>query len=346
MKPLAGEIANRVLEYFDATRRDLPWRTNRQAYPIWISEIMLQQTRIETVIPFFTRWMEKFPTIERLAASPTDDVLAAWSGLGYYSRARNIHRCAQEVAEAGGSLPRSAAELIKLPGIGRYTAGAIASQAYDQREAVVDGNVARVLARLFVVELDIKSAAGQKELWRLAEELVPSKSPGDYNQGLMELGQRVCKPRTPDCKRCPVADLCGAFASDRTAELPNLPKRKKSSDKVVIERFAALILSGKNVLLAKRPAAGLYAGLWEIPAADSREGLEAALPSADIQKSIAMTREQELSHRRLKIAVYLGELARKPRIVAGYTSVKWQPVASVADLGVSSATAAIIEALT
>ncbi len=344
--PGPAEIANRVLAFFAANKRALLWRQTREAYPIWISEIMLQQTRVETVIPYFERWMERFPTLPALAAAPLDDVFAAWSGLGYYSRARNIHRCAQIANESGGRLPRKAAELRALPGIGRYTAGAISSQAYGDREPVVDGNVARVLARLYAIELDVKSTQGQRELWRIAAELVPAASPGEFNQGLMELGQAVCTPRKPDCQRCPLSRSCLAYRGDRQEELPVLPARKKRNEKVLLSFTAALIRRRADILLGQRPVAGLYAGLWEIPAADSREELARILPGLDLDAKKAMTREQELSHRRLRIDVFRGSIPRKPRKARGYNALVWHPVSQLGDLGVSSATAAIVAALT
>src|SRR6185503_9991928 len=223
-------VADALVGWYRGARRDLPWRRTRDPYAIWVSEVMLQQTRVTVVVPYWQRWMARFPSPAALAGAPLDDVLAAWSGLGYYGRARNLHRGAREVvARYGGRLPDSAGELRTLPGIGRYTAGAIASMAFDRQEPLVDGNVARVLARVFAVEEDVKSAAGQNRLWQLAADLVPSEAPGDFNQALMELGATLCAPAAPRCAGCPLAADCRAHREGRTDELPRLPARRRDA---------------------------------------------------------------------------------------------------------------------
>src|SRR5262245_19380438 len=206
-------IAPAVVAWYRAARRDLPWRETRDPYAIWVSEIMLQQTRVATVIPYWQRWMARFPTLTALADAPLDDVLAHWSGLGYYSLARNLHRGAAEVArDRGGTLPSTAAGLRDVPGIGAYTAGAIASFAYGERAPLVDGNVARVLARFYGVAADVKSTVGARRIWQLAAgvmaDLPADAAPGDLNQGLMELGATVCTARSPACDACPLAAGC------------------------------------------------------------------------------------------------------------------------------------------
>jgi len=194
------DVAADVIRWYRDNRRELPWRRTRDPYAVWVSEIMLQQTRVETVVPYWERWMGRFPTVQALAAAPLDDVLAAWAGLGYYSRARNLHAGAREVVtDWGGSVPGRVDALLEIPGIGRYTAGAIASIAFGQPAPLVDGNVARVLARLFAIDEDVKSAAGSARLWALAADLVPAGAAGDFNQGLMELGATVCTPARPRC---------------------------------------------------------------------------------------------------------------------------------------------------
>ena len=195
------ELAQAVVSYYQSVRRDLPWRRTRDPYAIWVSEVMLQQTRVATVIPYWERWMAKFPTVSALAAAPLDDVLAAWAGLGYYARARNLWNGAKEIdTRWAGQLPGRASELREVKGIGPYTAGAIASIALGERAPLVDGNVARVLARVFAIPHDIKSTAGTKALWKAAGELMTalptSSAPGDLNQGLMELGATLCSPRS------------------------------------------------------------------------------------------------------------------------------------------------------
>src|SRR5215470_3894591 len=216
----SAALASALLRWFSMNARDLPWRRTRDPYAIWVSEIMLQQTRVATVIPYWERWMARFPTVSALAEAPLDDVLAAWAGLGYYSRARNLHAGAQAVGTRfGGALPSCAAELREVPGIGPYTAGAIASIAFGERAPLVDGNVARVLARVFAIEHDIKSTAGSKALWAAAGELMNAlptgAAPGDLNQGLMELGATICAATQPRCLVCPLARDCDAARTGR-----------------------------------------------------------------------------------------------------------------------------------
>ena len=207
-----------LLRWYRHHRADLPWRRDPSPYHIWLSEIMLQQTRVETVIPYYQRFLAAFPAVTDLAAAPLDAVLKQWEGLGYYSRVRNLHRAARKVvAEYDGALPSRAEELLKLPGIGRYTAGAIASIAFDQRAPVLDGNVIRVITRLLDLPDDISQGATRAKLWRIAAEWLPVKGAGEYNQALMELGQKVCRPKNPRCADCPLRDGCRAFAAGNHA---------------------------------------------------------------------------------------------------------------------------------
>ncbi|MEM9487831.1 MAG: A/G-specific adenine glycosylase [Myxococcota bacterium] len=359
-----ADIARRIVEYFAELQRDLPWRQTRDPYAIWISEIMLQQTRVTTVIPYYRRWLARFPTIRALAQAPLDDVLAAWSGLGYYSRARNLHRCARELVEHhGGVLPDSVEALLRLPGIGRYTAGAVASIAFGRRAPVVDGNVARVLARLYALELDIKSSAGQRELWRLAEGLVPAGAPGDFNQGLMELGATVCTPTRPGCLLCPIAASCRARAAGQQDALPITPRRKRASELPVLAASALWIVKSGRLLLARRAPAGLYGGLWELPqhsatatqrATVAQSELQAVLPDSLTLEVLddrpAAEHRQILSHRQLRIQVFRGAVrGRLPARSPGrdpaetYDSFAWHTPDQLAERGLSSATQAIIE---
>ncbi|HVJ89394.1 MAG TPA: A/G-specific adenine glycosylase, partial [Labilithrix sp.] len=217
MKKSHAALHQALLAWYAAERRDLPWRRTRDPWAIWVSEIMLQQTRVETVKPYFERFMQRFPTPLALAEAPEDQVLAAWSGLGYYRRARMLHAGARVVAQRSG-MPADRDGLLELPGIGRYTAGAIASIAYGERVGLVDGNVARVFARIFAIDDDMKRA-GMRRAEQLAEELVPERAPGDWNQALMELGATICTPRAPSCERCPVFRSCRAHAEKRVEEL-------------------------------------------------------------------------------------------------------------------------------
>jgi A/G-specific adenine glycosylase len=238
---------------------------------------MLQQTRVETVLPYFARWMERFPDIPTLAGADLQDVLASWEGLGYYSRARNLHRAARIVRdEMGGRLPSSAAELRKLPGIGPYTSGAIASIAFNRDEPLVDGNVRRVLARVFNIEIPADSPEGRRRIWDLAGKILPSGRAGDHNQALMELGALVCTPRAPACGQCPVREACGAHRHGVQALRPVLgPKPEIPSHTVT----AAVIRQDAAILITRRPEDGLLGGMWEFPGGkvEPGEGLEGCL---------------------------------------------------------------------
>ena len=246
-------------------RRDLPWQGARDPYRIWVSEILLQQTQVATVIPYFGRFMARFPDIEALARAPEEEVMRHWSGLGYYARARNLHRGAQEVvARHGGRFPATAAEVEALPGIGRSTAAAILAFSTGARLAILDGNVKRVLARHFGVEGAVDSASVLRELWTLAESLLPARGIETYTQGLMDLGATVCGRSRPDCAACPVRDTCVALRDGRVAELPG---RRPARAARVREIAMLVVVSGGEVLLEKRPGSGIWGGLWSLPEA-------------------------------------------------------------------------------
>lgn len=253
-----------LLAWYDRAAADLPWRRTRDPYLVWLSEIMLQQTQVETVIPYYERFVAAFPTVQALAAAPLDDVLKLWEGLGYYSRARNLHRAAQIIAhDWGGSIPATADGWQKLPGVGRYTAGAIASIAFGENAPVLDGNVIRVFARLLDLEADVTQTDTKNQLWQQAENWMPGARPGDYNQALMELGRTVCKPRSPLCAQCPIRQHCLAFARGTQDERPVKTPRAATPHYDV----AAGIIWNKNgrLLIAQRPLEGLLGGLWEFP---------------------------------------------------------------------------------
>ncbi|MCL4687972.1 MAG: A/G-specific adenine glycosylase [Burkholderiales bacterium] len=246
-------------------RRDLPWQGARDPYRIWVSEIMLQQTQVATVIPYFERFMARFPDVEALARASEEEVMRHWSGLGYYARARNLHRGAQEVvARHGGRFPATAAEVEALPGIGRSTAAAILAFSTGARLAILDGNVKRVLARHFGVEGAVDSASVLRELWTLAESLLPARGIETYTQGLMDLGATVCGRSRPDCAACPVRDTCVALRDGRVAELPG---RRPARAARVREIAMLVVVSGGEVLLEKRPGSGIWGGLWSLPEA-------------------------------------------------------------------------------
>ncbi len=275
--PELDELAPRLLAWWDEGHAEHPWRRQPDSYAVWIAEVMLQQTQIATVIPYFARWMARFPDVRALAAAPLDDVLKLWEGLGYYGRARNLHRAAQQiVAEWGGALPDDVAALRRLPGIGPYTAGAIASIVFGRPVPVLDGNVIRVLSRLVDLEADVTKTATKRWLWELAAGLVPAERPGDYNQALMELGQRICVPAAPACHRCPIAALCLARARGTQLERPVRPPRPHTPHYDVV---AGVIYRDDGAfLIARRPPEGLLGGLWEFPGGKQEAG--ESLPEA------------------------------------------------------------------
>ncbi len=254
-----------LLSWFDRNKRDLPWRRNRSPYATWISEIMLQQTRVDTVKPYFERWMERFPDVRTLAEADEQDVLRLWEGLGYYSRARSLHKAAKIiVSKYGGKLPEDPAELRKLPGIGDYTAGAIASIGFGKPAAALDGNIRRILARFYDIADPVRTPQTEKLLWKLAEESLDRDRPGDYNEALMDLGSAVCTPEDPKCLICPIAADCRARQNGTAGERPVMVKAEPVPHYIV---SAAVIRdeSGEKFLLTKRPPKGLLGGLWEYP---------------------------------------------------------------------------------
>lgn len=258
-----NEFSRRLLHWYERHGRRLPWRGRSDPYAVWVSEIMLQQTRVEAVIPYFERWMARFPTIADLAAAAEQEVLSFWEGLGYYRRARNLWLAARQVvAEHDGRLPEDPAALQKLPGIGRYTAAAIASIAFGRDVPTLDGNLRRVLARVFDVETPADSSAGEALLWSLAGENVPPGRAGDYNQALMDLGATVCLPRKPRCPACPLLGLCRAAAAGTQEARPVLKPKQEVPHYLVT---AAVLRRDGKVLLAQRLRSGLLGGLWEFP---------------------------------------------------------------------------------
>lgn len=282
------QVVPRLLAWWDAGHAALPWRDRDDPYAIWVAEVMLQQTQISTVIPYYERWLARFPTVAALAAASLDEVLKLWEGLGYYSRARNLHAAAQKVvAERGGRLPDSVAGLKELPGIGPYTAGAIASIAFGRQVPVLDGNVIRVLSRLTDLEADVTETAIKRALWKLAGSLVPVERPGAFNQALMELGQRICVPAAPRCHDCPVADLCLARLRGTQLERPVRPPRRNTPHYDVVA--GVIYRDDGRFLIARRPLDGLLGGLWEFPGGKKEE--DENLPQAlqrEIREELAL----------------------------------------------------------
>lgn len=271
------KISSDLLAWYKKQARILPWRNHPDPYAVWISEIMLQQTRVETVIPYFERWMAAFPDVQTLANAEEQQILKLWEGLGYYSRARNIHKTAKMIeAQFGGNLPDNRKDLESLPGIGKYTSAAIASMAYGKDEATLDGNIRRVLSRLFNLDIPAQSAEGEKQLWELAREHLPPGEAGDYNQAWMDLGATICLPRNPRCLLCPLQSHCQALIAGTQEERPILAPKQKTPYYTVT---AAIIHHNNQILLAQRPPDGLLGGLWEYPGGklENGESLQQAL---------------------------------------------------------------------
>lgn len=257
------QLPSLLLDWFDRTKRDLPWRNTSDPYSILVSELMLQQTQVATVIPYYLRFLTRFPTIESLAAADESEVLRLWSGLGYYRRARSLHAFARRLLEVHqGVIPRARKSLESLPGIGPYTAGAILSIAFDLREPLVDGNVERVLSRLLRLEVDLASTPGKKLIWDWATLLVPAKRPGDYNQALMELGATTCQPKEPRCLLCPLSSLCRGFLEGVAG---SLPIKKRDVRKVRVDEVVLIIRNRNQILLTDSNEEGLYGGMWQFP---------------------------------------------------------------------------------
>jgi len=335
-----------LLAWYDANKRDLPWRRTRDPYAIWVSETMLQQTRVDTVIPYYERFLERFPDIEALATADSDDVLGEWAGLGYYSRARNLKAAAQVLVEShGGRMPGDVDGLRSLPGVGRYTAGAVASIAFDRAAPIVDGNVARVLARLLGIREDIKKPEVVKRLWAEAEELARGTRPGDLNQALMELGALICTPIEPRCEGCPLLVHCDAHAHGDAAALPI--KKKKPRAKRVAATAGWLVRRGK-VLAVRRPPEGLLGGLWELPGGDL-DGREepAAGWIRNLHERVGLTVaraeyvgsiEHVFSHRRLELHLFRGDPPGGRTRLDGFDAHRWLVPQALAELPISSLT--------
>ena len=323
-------LSSRLLAWYSANKRTLPWRGHAQqsAYAVWVSEIMLQQTRVEAVIPYFERWMRLFPDVRALANATEQDVLNAWEGLGYYSRARNLHKAAQIIAEQyNGEMPRDLGELRKLPGIGRYTLGAIASIAFLMDVSALDGNIKRVYARIFDIDEPVDTPAAEKILWQLADENLPKGHAGDYNQALMDLGATICVPKNPRCLICPVMDLCKARQNGTQNQRPVKTPKKKVPHYV---HAAGVVMDRRKVLLALRPSQGLLGGMWEFPNGrvdgDPARGLPRALKTGyGIRLRVKRVREElgvvqhGYSHFSVTVHVFPCELISMPK----GTNLKW-----------------------
>lgn len=255
-------IQKNLINWFQKNQRDLPWRKNYEPYQVWISEIMLQQTQVKTVLPYFERWMKTLPTIKSVANAKEDKILKLWEGLGYYSRARNIQKASKIIVEThNGIFPFKFKDILELPGIGKYTAGAISSIAFNKKEPIVDGNIIRVLARLKNFPKNTRLPENIQKIWNWSEDLVPKNS-RDFNQGLMELGALICKPQNPNCLNCPIQKNCKAYEKDTMDKIPN---RGEKSKLIPIKVSIAVINKNGKIFIQKRAHKGLMAGLWEFP---------------------------------------------------------------------------------
>ena len=324
----------------NAGRHDLPWQKTRDPYRIWLSEIMLQQTQVATVIPYFERFLARFPTLRNLAEAPPEVVIEHWAGLGYYARARNLHRCAQQlVAVDGEKWPNSTEQLSALPGIGRSTAAAIAAFAFGQRAAILDGNVKRVLCRHFAIEGFPGQAAVERELWALAERLLPDADIAAYTQGLMDLGATICTRSRPRCGECPLATTCLAYLNNRQGELPAARPRAK-----LPERIAGFVLisDGQRLLLERRPPHGLWGGLLVPPEGEAAAVLARLGLHAESHRELAPLKHT-FTHFRLTLEPVLCVV--KPTAAVNEPGLQWIAIETAATAGVPTPIRKLIERL-
>ena len=312
-----------LLDWWDRHgRKDLPWQHPRSAYRVWVAEIMLQQTQVKTVIPYFERFIQRFPDIQDLAAATTDDVLACWSGLGYYARARNLLKTAKIcVAQHAGQLPENPQALAALPGIGESTANAIYSQAWDHPAVILDGNVKRVLARYFAVEGWPGKPDIHRRLWKTAAELLPAKRGADYTQAVMDLGATLCTRTRPACDRCPVSETCKAFATGRVDEFP----ARRPGLKIGKKSFRMLILTDADgkVLLERRPPAGIWGGLWSLPSDDDGRPIQQRLGLDPQSLSPLPALQHQLTHMQMDIQPVIGRAGLLPGGVECTQDQRW-----------------------
>ena len=342
-----NEIAARLLAWFDVHgRHDLPWQHPRSAYRVWVSETMLQQTQVATVIPYFLRFVEALPDIAALAGAPLDRVLALWSGLGYYSRARRLHETANIcLREHGGDLPRDFDVLVALPGIGRSTAGAILAQAHDLPFPILDGNVRRVLCRHRGIRGWPGSTATQKQLWSIAQDALPGTRVADYTQALMDLGATVCTSTSPDCDNCPLRGDCIALRDDLIGELPERKPAKALPER---ETFALIVRDREGrILLQRRPATGVWACLWSLP-----EALDPARAQTWVARRARARGHEALpaiphvfSHYRLRIRPLLWRDAVAREAIGDNDDLRWQAVDALDGIGLPAPIRKLIEGL-
>jgi A/G-specific adenine glycosylase len=321
-----NKFAELTLNWYSRNARVLPWRNHPDPYAIWVSEIMLQQTQVSAVIPYFERWMNCYTDICTLSQATEGEVLSLWEGLGYYARARNLHKAARLVVEEyNGSIPTTVGELKKLPGVGRYTAAAIASMAFGADEATLDGNIKRVLSRVFKITEPVNTPTGEKILWEIVSDHLPSGRAGEYNQALMDIGATICLPKKPDCLGCPLKNICKAQKKGLQGKLPVVKKKTKIP---TIIKSAAVVIKRRKVLLLKRQSRGLLGGMWEFPSVEVKNNPEKELASRIKSlyelnipvESHLLTIKHVYSHFKLTEHVFLCTLKSEGKLPRGF---KW-----------------------
>jgi A/G-specific adenine glycosylase len=349
---LPSAAKRKLLDWFRKNARPLPWRRDRDPYRIWVSEVMLQQTTVATVAPRFVQFLEKFPDVWALAAADEQDVLKVWEGLGYYGRARNLHRAARQmVAEHGGELPDDPAVWARLPGVGRYILGAVLSQAFDHRLPIVEANTKRVLCRLFAQAGDVSSGPVQAWLWETAAAILPKKRVGDFNQALMELGAIVCTSLAPDCPQCPLKAECLARREGIQEHIPRKPTRPAT---VEVREVCVVARHAGRLLLARRPAGGRWANMWEFPRAvlETNETHDAAARKLIASLGLTaepgselMTLRYAVTRFRMTMVCLEAQARTKTFQSAYYEEGRWLKPAELADFPVSSAQRKLAAAL-
>ena len=332
-----SNFADQLLAWFDEHgRKNLPWQQSKTPYKVWISEIMLQQTQVATVIPYFERFMARFPTVQSLAAAPLDEVLGLWTGLGYYARARNMHKAAQQIVEEfNAELPNSVGELITLPGIGESTAGAIVTLGHSGIATILDGNVKRVLARHREIEGWYGQSAVMKKLWQAARAFTPETRTPDYTQAIMDLGALICTQSAPHCDVCPVSEDCLAWLNNRTADLPSKKPRKKIPTRTKL--FLQCIDPEHRICLIKRPENGIWGGLWCFPEFDSQEAMSDWLTSENLELQVnpeaELVVEHQFSHYKLQMQPYRCRTTKVEHRVAEVETYAWFTIDEAVKLG-------------
>jgi A/G-specific adenine glycosylase len=344
----------RVLSWFAKRKRDLPWRRSRDPYRIWLSEIMLQQTRVAAVIPYYERFLERFPSVQALARARTDRVLAQWAGLGYYSRARNLQRAAKEiVSRHAGNFPREYEAALALPGIGRYTAAAVLSIAYDAPHAVLDGNVARVLARIGALRGDVRAPATWRKLEATAQHLLARNASSDWNQAMMELGATVCTPKAPRCEECPAKKWCRGRQLGIAEELPSA-RKKRATIQVTLAAAVLLDPRGRTLLMRQLDGEGaLFSRMWQFPALETTGADASTALAAHLSEKFGVARNgiftpltsarHAVTFRNIRLEPYLVSVARLPRItgarIVALTQIRRLPISNATQKIADSATA-------